>query len=77
MTHPDQSQFPGTEADTKVSVQNTTFSTPERFELGDKVTLLVHGHITMTGRETIAETEGERGVTKIHADVIEVQGSAS
>jgi hypothetical protein len=62
-------------ADTKVSVQSTTFSTGEEFELGEKVTLLVHGHVTLTGRELL-ETEGERGVAKIHADMIEVRGGA-
>jgi hypothetical protein len=73
--HPDQAQFPGTEAETKVAIFGARFKTDVTFELGEKVTLVVHGHVTLTGRE-ILENEGERGVAEIRADVIEVQGSA-
>jgi hypothetical protein len=72
MAHPDQSQFDGMAADTKVAILGAQFSTGDDLELGEKVTLLVYGHVIMTGREVL-ESEGERGVVKIHADVIERQ----
>jgi hypothetical protein len=69
---PEQESFEGLAADTKVAILGATFSTADELELGEKVTLLVYGHVTMTGREVL-ESEGERGVVKIHADTIERQ----
>jgi hypothetical protein len=69
---PEQEIFEGMTADTKVTILGAKFSTADDLELGEKVTLLVYGHVIMTGREVL-ESEGERGVVKIHADVIERQ----
>jgi hypothetical protein len=65
-------QMPGMEDANKVSLQGVSgFKVEQEFELGEKVELRISGHVTMTGRE-ILESEGERGVTKIHADIVEV-----
>jgi hypothetical protein len=69
----EQETFEGLAADNKVRILGARFSTAQEFELGEKVTLLVYGYVTMTGRE-VFKGEGERGLVEIKAGSIEVRG---
>jgi hypothetical protein len=68
--------LPGLEAETRVTVLGTTFSTNEEFVLGEKVTLQVTGYVAFAGDQLI-ENEGKRHVVKIQSSLIQVVETGS
>jgi len=63
--------LPGLEAETKVSILGTTFSTQEEFVLGQRVELKVVGYVSQAGTQLV-ENEGKRNVVKISSSLITV-----
>jgi hypothetical protein len=67
--------LPGLEAETRVSVLGTTFSTNEEFTLGERVELRIVGYVGFAGEQLI-ENEGKRHVVKINSTLINVVDAA-
>lgn len=66
--------LPGMEAESKVSILGTTFSTDEQFVLGQYVEFRVTGYVTSAGDELI-ENEGRRHIIKVKTSMITVVDS--
>lgn len=63
--------LPGLEAETKVSILGTSFSTQEEFVLGQRVELRVVGYVSQAGTQLV-ENEGKRNLVKISSSLITV-----
>lgn len=63
--------LPGLEAESRVSILGTTFSTNEEFVLGQRVELRVTGYVSHAGTQLV-ENEGKRNVVKVSSTLITV-----
>lgn len=63
--------LPGLEAESRVSILGTTFSTNEDFVLGQRVVLQVTGYVSHAGTQLV-ENEGKRNVVKVSSTLITV-----